>query len=353
MTTDTSADRMAALKAAVSSVEKQFGAGSIMRMDSAEPYGNVPSIPTGIPALDEATGIGGIPRGRVTEVFGPESTGKTTICLQTVASAMRLGGECAFIDVEHALDMKFVEMLGVRRDKLLLSQPDYGEQALTILETLTNSHALDVIVVDSVAALTPKAEIEGEFGESPGIGLHARLMSESMRKLTAAIGKSPTCVIFTNQMRDVINISGWGGYGPKEDTTGGRALKFYASMRIQVNKIETMKSGDKAIGHKVKVKIVKNKVAIPFRECILENVWGKGFADVKGALLDLLVEKGILMQNAGWYKFLHSGEKLPVQGKENVQKLLDESPELRTRLEEMLKNPPQILMRPDAGQPQG
>jgi len=332
------AGKSAALKAAIAAIEKQFGKGAIIQMSSEKPVEAISVISTGIPSLDSALGIGGIPRGRVTEVFGMDGVGKTTLCLQVMASAVKSGGSVAFIDAEHALDMTYAEHLGISRDKLLLSQPDCGEDAFSIIETLVNSHTMDVIVIDSVTALIPRAMVEGEFGDS-SMALHARLMSQSLRKLTASIGKSSTAVIFTNQMRNKINLGWQPAYANTADTTGGNALRFYATLRISVHRMEIVKDGTQPIGNKVKVKIVKNKVAPPFRECILENLWGRGFVSTNTFLDDLLMSC-IVIKRAGSYYYINDQgveEKLGY-GKETVNELFVTNVELQKVFAERLRS---------------
>ena len=313
-----------AIEAAVSQIEKQFGKGAVMRLGQKGAAIRVPAIPTGSIAFDLSLGIGGFPRGRVVEVFGPEATGKTTLALHVIAEAQKQGGQAAFIDAEHALDPAYAASVGLNVDELLISQPDYGEQALEIAEMLVRSNAVDVIVVDSVAALVPKAELEGEMGDAH-MGLQARLMSQALRKLTAIVSRSKTCFIFVNQLREKIGFF----LGNPETTTGGRALKFYSSMRIDIRRLATIKEGDKVIGNRVKVKIVKNKMAPPFRLSQFDIIYGKGISK-EGDLVDTGLDAGILEKTGTWYSY--KGERLG-QGRENVKKLLEENKELAAQLD--------------------
>lgn len=315
-------DKLKAVKLAMEQIEKAHGKGSIMKL-SDKSLENVEFVPTGCMSLDAAIGIGGVPRGRIIEIFGPESSGKTTICLHILAEAQKTGGLCAFVDTEHALDINYAQRLGVDINNLLLSQPEYGEQALEIVETLVRSGGIDVVIVDSVAALTPRAEIEGEMGDSQ-MGSQARLMSQAMRKLNAAIGKSKTTVIFTNQLRSKIGVV----YGNPETTTGGNALKFFASVRIDIRRKEVIKDGNDIIGNRVKVKIVKNKVAPPFKEVEFDIMYNEGISKI-GDMIDVATEHGIIQKSGSWYGF--DGER--VQGREGLKKLLQESPEMARKLE--------------------
>ena len=317
-----------AIEAALSQIEKQFGKGAVMKMGQKEAADDVPAIPTGSIAFDLALGIGGFPRGRVVEVFGPEATGKTTLAVHVIAEAQKQGGQAAFIDAEHAMDPKYAASIGVNIDDLLISQPDYGEQALEIAEVLVRSGAVDVIVVDSVAALVPKAELEGEMGDAH-MGLQARLMSQALRKLTAIVSRSKTCFIFVNQIRQKIGFF----LGNPETTSGGRALKFYSSLRVDVRRIATLKDGDKVIGNRVKVKIVKNKMAPPFRLAQFDIIFGEGISRA-GDLIDCGVDVGLIEKSGTWYSY--KGERLG-QGKENVKKLLQEQTELADQLEREIR----------------
>jgi len=316
-------DKAKALETAMSQIEKQFGKGAIMRLGENTGM-NVESIKTGSVALDRALGIGGVPKGRIVEIYGPESSGKTTIALHVVAEAQKTGGTAAFIDVEHALDPVYASNLGVDIDSLLVSQPDTGEQALEITEALVRSGAIDVVVIDSVAALVPKAEIEGEMGDSH-VGLHARLMSQSLRKLAGAISKSNCVAIFINQLRDKIGVF----YGSAETTTGGRALKFYASVRIDIRKIETLKNGGEMIGSRTRAKIVKNKVAPPFREAEFDIMYGKGISR-EGELVDIGVATGIINRSGAWFSY---GDMKLGQGRDNSKHLLVENKALADEIE--------------------
>lgn len=332
------ASRLKAIEAAVTQIEKQFGKGAVMKLGQKEAAEKIPSIPTGSIAFDLALGIGGFPRGRVVEVFGPEATGKTTLGLHVIAEAQKRGGMAAFIDAEHALDPKYAASVGVDVDNLLISQPDYGEQALEIAEVLVRSGAVDVIVVDSVAALVPKAELEGEMGDAH-MGLQARLMSQALRKLTAIVSRSKTCFIFVNQIREKIGVF----IGSPETTTGGRALKFYASMRIDVRRLTAIKEGDAVIGNRVKVKIVKNKLAPPFREAEFDIIYGEGISR-EGDLVDCGLQYGLLEKTGTWYSY--RGERLG-QGRENVKKLLKENKELAEQLEQDIRRKAGLLPEPE------
>ncbi len=317
-------DRSKAIEAALSQLEKQFGKGSIMRLGSKESIGPIAVIPTGSISFDAALGVGGVPRGRVIEIFGPESSGKTTITLQIIAEAQKAGGLAAFVDAEHALDPQYARKLGVDVDNLLVSQPDYGEQALEIVEALVRSGAIDVLVVDSVAALVPKAELDGEMGDSH-MGLQARLMSQALRKLTGTVAKSRTCLIFINQIRDKIGVM----FGNPETTTGGRALKFYSSVRIDIRRVGAVKEGDVVVGSRTKVKIVKNKVAAPFRDAEFDILYGEGVSR-EGDTLDLAVANNIVDKSGAWYSF--QGERIG-QGRENVRSFLKENKDVFNRVD--------------------
>ena len=312
-----------ALKIAIDQIEKQHGKGSVMRLGEG-PIAVVEVISTGSISLDAALGIGGIPRGRVIEVFGPESSGKTTLCLHMIAEAQRSGGICAFVDAEHALDLNYAKKLGVDTNNLLLSQPEFGEQALEIVETLVRSGALDVIVIDSVAALTPRAEIEGEMGD-PSMGVQARLMSQALRKLTSAISKSKTSVVFTNQLRMKIGVM----FGNPETTTGGNALKFYASVRLDVRRIEAIKDGTSIIGNRTRVKVVKNKVAPPFREALFDILYNEGISKL-GDLIDVAVEQNIIAKSGSWFSY--KDERIG-QGRDMVKKFLQDNDKILLAVE--------------------
>ncbi len=317
-------ERSQALELALAQIERQFGKGAVMRLGAAGALEEAPVIPTGAIGLDVALGTGGIPRGRVTEIFGPESSGKTTLALHVIAEAQRLGGIAAFIDAEHALDAPYSKKLGVNTDELLISQPDTGEQALEIAEVLVRSNAVDVIVVDSVAALVPRAELEGEMGDSLP-GLQARLMSQALRKLTAAISKSGTAVIFINQLREKIGVM----FGNPETTPGGRALKFYASVRLDIRRTEAIKSGQDSIGFRARVRVVKNKLAPPFRDAEFDIIYGDGISR-EGSLLDVAVEQGLLEKSGTWYSY--HGERIG-QGRDNAKKFLREHAKVASELE--------------------
>jgi len=321
-------DKSKAVELAVTQIEKQFGKGSIMRLGANERVVDVPVIPTGSLALDIASGIGGIPRGRVTEIFGPESSGKTTLALHIVAEAQRRGGTAAFIDAEHALDVGYAQKLGVKTDELLVSQPDTGEQALEIAEVLVRSGAVDVLVVDSVAALVPRAEIEGEMGDSH-VGLQARLMSQALRKLTGSISRSLTSVIFINQIRMKIGVF----YGNPETTTGGTALKFYASMRLDIRKIGNLKEGQDIVGSRTRVKVVKNKMAPPFKEAEFDILYGSGISREMD-VLDLATAVNIIDKSGAWYSY--SGERIG-QGRENARVFLKDNPAVMAAIEDRIK----------------
>ncbi|MBM3304443.1 MAG: recombinase RecA [Candidatus Aminicenantes bacterium] len=317
-----------AIEAALSQIEKQFGKGTVMKLGQKGAAVAIEAIPTGSISFDLALGIGGFPRGRVVEIFGPEATGKTTLALHVIAEAQKRGGQAAFIDAEHALDATYAARVGIDVDNLLISQPDYGEQALEIAEVLVRSGAVDVVVVDSVAALVPKAELEGEMGDSH-MGLQARLMSQALRKLTAIVARSKTCFVFINQIREKIGMF----IGNPETTTGGRALKFYSSMRIDVRRLSILKDGDQVVGNRAKVKVVKNKMAPPFREAQFDIIFGEGISR-EGDLVDVGFETGILDKSGTWYSY--KNERLG-QGRDNVRKLFKENPELAARLEEEIR----------------
>ena len=337
------ADKLKVLSAVMDKIEKDFGKGSIMRMNSSEIV-DVPVIPTGSITLDMALGVGGYPKGRVIEIYGPESSGKTTLAIHAIAEAQKAGGIAAFIDAEHAFDSFYAQKLGVDVDNLLISQPDHGEQALEIADMLVRSGAVDLVVIDSVAALIPQTELEGAMGETQ-VGGHARLMSHALRKLTGTIHKSRTAVIFINQIRMKIGVT---GYGSPETTTGGNALKFYSSVRLDIRKIQTLKDKEEAYGSLTRVKVVKNKMAPPFREAKFDIIWGTGISR-SGELIDLGVDAGIVDKSGAWFAF--GAEKLG-QGKEKVRALLDETPELRNAIESQLiehlgMNPRPVVHAPE------
>jgi recombination protein RecA len=317
-------ERSRAVELALSQIEKQFGKGSIMRLGNKEAIMPISVISTGSISVDNALGVGGLPRGRVIEIFGPESSGKTTLTLQVIAEAQKAGGLAAFVDAEHALDPAYAAKLGVDVDNLLVSQPDYGEQALEITEALVRSGAIDVLVVDSVAALVPKAELDGEMGDSH-MGLQARLMSQALRKLTGTVSKSRTCLIFINQIREKIGVM----FGNPETTTGGRALKFYSSVRVDIRRIAAVKEGDVVVGSRTKVKVVKNKVAAPFREAEFDILYGEGISK-EGDVLDLGVLHNVVDKSGAWYSF--QGERIG-QGKENVRAFLKENREVFAKMD--------------------
>ena len=321
-------EKLKALELALAQIDRQFGKGSVMRLGDHRAAIAVSVIPTGSISLDAALGIGGIPRGRITEIYGPESSGKTTLALHVIAEAQKRGGIAAFIDAEHALDAIYAKNLGVDTDGLLISQPDTGEQALEITETLVRSGALDVVVVDSVAALVPRAEIEGEMGDAQ-MGLQARLMSQAMRKLSGAISKSKTSVIFINQIREKIGVM----FGNPETTTGGRALKFYASVRIDIRRIASIKEGDRIVGNRTRAKVVKNKLAPPFREADFDIMYGTGISK-EGELVDLAVSQNIIEKSGTWYSY---GEERLGQGRENVKRILRENPDLTAEIEHKVR----------------
>ncbi|MGC1415451.1 MAG: recombinase RecA [Candidatus Acidiferrum sp.] len=323
------------LAAAISQIEKDHGKGAIMRLGSRDVLVPVSVIPSGCLSIDAALGVGGFPRGRVIEIYGPESGGKTTMTLHVIAEAQKLGGQAAFIDAEHALDPVYARKLGVDVDNLLVSQPDNGEQALEIAETLIRSGGVDIVVVDSVAALVPKAELEGDMGD-PQMGLQARLMSQALRKLTAIVSKSKTCLIFINQIREKIGVM----FGNPETTTGGRALKFYASMRIDIRRIQAIKEGDVVVGSRTRAKVVKNKVAAPFREAEFDIVYGEGISR-EGDLIDLGVDKGLVEKSGTWLSF--GGERMG-QGRENARVFLKENKDIRDKLENGLRKKLEIAI---------
>jgi len=323
------------LAAAISQIEKDHGKGAIMRLGSRDVLVPVSVIPSGCLSIDAALGVGGFPRGRVIEIYGPESGGKTTMTLHVIAEAQKLGGQAAFIDAEHALDPVYARKLGVDVDNLLVSQPDNGEQALEIAETLIRSGGVDIVVVDSVAALVPKAELEGDMGD-PQMGLQARLMSQALRKLTAIVSKSRTCLIFINQIREKIGVM----FGNPETTTGGRALKFYASMRIDIRRIQAIKEGDVVVGSRTRAKVVKNKVAAPFREAEFDIVYGEGISR-EGDLIDLGVDKGLVEKSGTWLSY--GGERMG-QGRENARSFLKENKDIRDKLENALRKKLEIAI---------
>src|SRR5438270_3238943 len=321
-------ERARALDSALGQIEKQFGKGSILRLGSKDQIVPVSVISTGSISLDAATGVGGLPRGRICEIFGPESSGKTTIALQVVAEAQKKGGIAAFIDVEHALDPAYARKLGVDVDNLLVSQPDYGEQALEITSHLISSGQIDVLVVDSVAALVPKSELDGEMGDSH-MGLQARLMSQALRKLTGSVNKSRTCLIFINQIREKIGVM----FGNPETTTGGRALKFYSSVRLDIRRIAAIKDGDAVVGNRTKVKVVKNKLASPFREAEFDIVYGEGISK-EGDLIDLGVAQNLVEKSGSWFSY--KGERIG-QGRENARQFLRDNPDVKLAIDTELR----------------
>jgi len=321
---DEKTEKNRAVDTAISQIEKQFGKGSIMKLGTKEAVVPISVISTGSISFDAALGVGGVPRGRVIEIFGPESSGKTTIALQVIAEAQKQGGMAAFVDAEHALDPIYAKKLGVDVDNLLVSQPDYGEQALEIAEALVRSGAIDVLVVDSVAALVPKAELDGEMGDSH-VGLQARLMSQALRKLTGIVSKSRTCLIFINQIREKIGVM----FGNPETTTGGRALKFYSSVRIDIRRIGSIKDGEQVVGNRTKVKIVKNKTAAPFREAEFDIVYGEGISH-EGDLIDLAVDMNLVEKSGSWFSY--KSDRIG-QGRENAKHFLKENTDIREKLE--------------------
>src|SRR5262245_15023542 len=321
-------ERAKAVELAVGQIEKQFGKGSIMRLGGKDAIAPIPAISTGSISLDWALGVGGLPRGRVIEIFGPESSGKTTLALQAIAQAQKLGGVAAFIDAEHALDAQYAQKLGVHLDNLLVSQPEHGEHALETTDVLIRCNGVDVVVVDSVAALVPKAEIEGEMGDAQ-MGLQARLMSQALRKLTGVVAKSKTCLVFINQLREKIGVM----FGNPETTTGGRALKFYASVRVDIRRIASIKDGDVVVGGRTRVKVVKNKVAPPFREAEFDVMYGEGISRT-GDLLDLAVDKRIIEKSGAW--FAYGGERLG-QGRENAKQFLRDNPTVYKTIEDRVR----------------
>jgi recombination protein RecA len=335
-------ERGKAIELAVAQIEKQFGKGSIMRLGSKEAIVPIAVISTGAISFDAALGVGGFPRGRVVEVFGPESSGKTTITLQVIAEAQKTGGMAAFVDAEHALDPGYAKKLGVDVDNLLVSQPDYGEQALEITEALVRSNAIDVLVVDSVAALVPKAELDGEMGDSH-MGLQARLMSQALRKLTGTVSKSRTCLIFINQIREKIGVM----FGNPETTTGGRALKFYSSVRIDIRRIAAIKDGDIVTGSRTRVKIVKNKVAAPFREAEFDILYGEGISR-EGDLLDIAVNNNILEKSGSWFSY--KGERIG-QGRENARQFLKDNKDTMAKLDTEVRKALGLIPTPAQAQP--
>ena len=323
-------DKQKALDMAISAIEKQFGRGSIMRLDDGSPIENVNTISSGSIGLDNALGVGGFPRGRVIEIYGPEAGGKTTLALHAIAETQKSGGTAAFVDAEHALDPPYAKRLGIKTEELLISQPDFGEQALEIVDQLIRSSAIDMIVIDSVAALTPKAELDGEMGDVH-VGLQARLMSQALRKITSTVSKSKTTVIFINQLRMKIGVP---SYMNPETTTGGNALKFYASIRLDVRRIASIKTAESVVGNRVRVKVVKNKVAPPFREAELDIIFGKGISKF-GELIDLGVEFGFVEKAGAWFSC--SGERIG-QGRDNAQKFLEENSDLANKLEKDIRS---------------
>ncbi|HEU0119741.1 MAG TPA: recombinase RecA [Bryobacteraceae bacterium] len=321
-------EKLRALQATLGAIEKQFGKGSVLRLGSKEAVGAIATISTGSISVDYALGVGGVPRGRIIEVYGPESSGKTTLALQVVAQAQKMGGIAAYVDVEHALDPVYATKLGVDIDNMLVSQPDYAEQALEIANTLIASNSIDVLVVDSVAALVPKAELDGEMGDA-FVGIQARLMSQAMRKLTGVVAKSNTCLIFINQIREKIGVM----FGNPETTSGGRALKFYSSVRIDIRRIAAIKEGDQVMGNRTKIKVVKNKVAAPFREAEFDIMYGEGISK-EGDLVDLGVANGLVEKSGSWYSY--QGERIG-QGRENAKTFLKENTDMAAKVDADLR----------------
>src|ERR1041385_5633067 len=334
---DMADEKLKAIDLALAQIEKQFGKGSIMRLGSKEAIVPISVISTGSISFDAALGVGGFPRGRVVEIFGPESSGKTTVALQVIAEAQKAGGMAAFVDAEHALDPIYAKKLGVDVDNLLVAQPDYGEQAVEIAEALVHSNAIDVLVVDSVAALVPKAELDGEMGDSH-MGLQARLMSKAMRKLTGIVSKSRTCLIFINQIREKIRVM----FGNPETTTGGRALKFYSSVRVDIRRIGAIKDGDVVVGNRTKIKVVKNKTAAPFREAEFDIVYGEGISR-EGDLLDLAVNNNILEKSGSWFSY--KGERIG-QGRENARQFLKDNKDVMAKLDTEVRKTLGLLATP-------
>jgi len=329
MATEKNSEKMKVLDAVLLQIEKQYGKGSIMRLGDEAGNIEIDVIPTGCLSLDIALGIGGLPRGRIIEIYGPESSGKTTVALHAIAEAQKMGGVAAFIDAEHALDPVYAKKLGVKLDDLYVSQPDTGEQALDICDALVRSSAVDIVVIDSVAALTPKAEIEGDMGDSH-VGLQARLMSQALRKLTGIVNKSNTCVIFINQLREKVGVM----FGNPETTTGGKALKFYASMRLDIRRTDTLKDADGAVGNRTKAKIVKNKLAPPFRQAEFDIVFGEGISQ-EGCIIDLGVQFDVIGKSGAWFSY--NGEKV-AQGREKMRIFLKENPEIAKEIEEKIRD---------------
>ncbi len=336
-------EKVRALQATLAAIEKQFGKGSVLRLGSKDSIAPVQVIPSGSISLDHALGVGGFPRGRIIEVFGPESSGKTTIALQVIAEAQKAGGVAAFVDVEHALDPGYARKLGVDIDNLLVSQPDFAEQALEITNTLIQSGAIDVLVVDSVAALVPKAELDGEMGDS-FVGVHARLMSQAMRKLTGVVSKSNTCLIFINQIREKIGVM----FGSPETTTGGRALKFYSSVRLDIRRIGALKEGEEVIGNRTKVKVVKNKCAPPFREAEFDIIYGQGISR-EGDLIDLAVTNTVVEKSGSWYSY--KGDRIG-QGRDNARQFIKDNPDFFRRIDIELRDKLGLAQVPVMGEPE-